>query len=288
MSTQDVRISQLEATDESLTRERDSLFDQLQMRQAELESSRSHQESLENRRTELRHLLREANDKILALTDEITELQRRTATSGPGSPIPSFTNNLQMVADVERRYESKIFDLRQRMEILERERSEVEEEWSRNLNDRSREIDRLRAELSIRDGAKSEEIGQVAAKEQVISALKEEIKLLDSEKLLALEEMKSAKAAAEQAREAEVSCPSLVGSHPLTSWQSFSRMEQNQLLQRVITLGKEVDQLQTRENTLRASNKVRRSNIAATTITDVTIARRYAKSSARCRAQRPS
>ena len=163
--------------------------------------------------TELRHLLREANDKIFALTDEVAELHRRPVASGSGSPVPSFSTNLQIVADIERRYESKIFDLRQRMEVLERERSEVEEEWSRNLTERSREIDRLRAELLMRDSVKSEEVGQVAAKERVISALKEEIKLLGSERLLAIEEMKSAKTTAEQAREAEVSCPQ-VGLYP--------------------------------------------------------------------------
>ena len=65
-------------------------------------------------------------------------------------------------------------------------------------------------------------------------------------------------------------------------------MEQSQQLQRIVTLEKEVAELQSRENNLRANNKVRYFTIAATAITDITISRRYVKSSARCRAQRLS
>ncbi|KAF8328221.1 uncharacterized protein EI90DRAFT_1617948 [Cantharellus anzutake] len=69
--------------------------------------------------------------------------------------------------------------------------------------------------------------------------------LLTDEKLLALNDAKSANAAAEQAREAE----------------NFSQMEQNHLSQRVTALEKEAEELRIREISLRAGNKTLREEL---------------------------
>ena len=66
------RISTLEASLRTLKKERDDLFEQSQLRQAELESSQSHIEALENEVSDLRHQVREANDRILSVNEELS------------------------------------------------------------------------------------------------------------------------------------------------------------------------------------------------------------------------
>lgn len=177
------------------------------MRQAEVESSQSHLESLENQTAELHHLLREATDRSSALSDELVEAERRldanSALGGPSGANANATNSL--IADVERRYESKISDLRERMMTLEHERTDAEEEWSRNLAERSKEIDRLRSDLAARDGRQSVEMDKIAITEERIMALEAELRLAKDEKQINSRELGLAKAAVEQAKESEVS-----------------------------------------------------------------------------------
>ncbi|GES95006.1 viral A-type inclusion protein repeat protein [Rhizophagus clarus] len=76
LSTKSTRIAQLEAHNEKLTTEKEGLFDQLQMKEAEFESSQSLMENLQHRSTELTHQLKEIEEKSLALEEELTTTKR--------------------------------------------------------------------------------------------------------------------------------------------------------------------------------------------------------------------
>ncbi|KAG8894748.1 hypothetical protein FRC01_012779, partial [Tulasnella sp. 417] len=157
LNTKAARISQLEATVKNLTQEKDSLFDQMQLRQAELESSQSHLENLQNQNNELQYQLREANDRIALLESEETAFSRSpasprlrshdsgTSTNLPPSPSHDAPVELaRLLSEAESKYEARLSDLRSKIRSMEKERNESEEEWARNLGERGKEIERVK------------------------------------------------------------------------------------------------------------------------------------------------
>lgn len=151
------RITQLESIVKNLTQEKDSLFDQMQLRQAELESSQSHLENVQNQNNELQYQLREANDRIALLESEETAYNRATpsphlrshdsGTSVNHPPSPSHEAPVELarlLSEAESKYEARLSDLRSKIRSLEKERNESEEEWARNLAERGKEIERLK------------------------------------------------------------------------------------------------------------------------------------------------
>ena len=67
------RIYSFESANLNLTREKDRLFDQLEMRQAELESSNTHMETLQSQTTEYQYQIRELSDRVALLEGELTD-----------------------------------------------------------------------------------------------------------------------------------------------------------------------------------------------------------------------
>ncbi|KAF8314976.1 hypothetical protein DL93DRAFT_2057737, partial [Clavulina sp. PMI_390] len=241
------RFAQLESSHRSVKDERDNLFDQLQLRQAEVESSQSHLESLQVQVNELNHLLRESNDRGSSLAEELLEAQRASAETSLLSPTGSIsTSQVQAsTASVERRYEAKLADLRARMATIERERTESEEEWSKNLSLRSREVERLRAELAARDGQQSVELDRNAKANEERGKLESELKRVLDEKLAMARDVAAMKASLESAKEAEVS--RLI--QYVTVTQKFAALEA------------QIVELQSREGQLRTSNKTLRDEL---------------------------
>jgi len=174
------RISELQGLVRSLEGEKDEFFDQLQLRQAELESSRSRLESLESQTTEFQYQLREANDRIALLTEELADA-RRSQEIRPQAAGPSAEEVTRLLSAAEVKYESRISDLRQQLIAVEREREEGEAEWSRKLSDKVRELESLRGILN--SSARNQVQGEESAKElrQEIELLKDEIQTYQSQ-----------------------------------------------------------------------------------------------------------
>lgn len=88
---------------------------------------------------------------------------------------------------------------------MEKERTESEEDWSRNLALRSREVERLRGELSVRDALLStlKEDRSLKGNEEK-ERLERELKVGRDERDAAKKELSVLKAQLEQAKEAEV------------------------------------------------------------------------------------
>ncbi|KAL6310005.1 hypothetical protein BKA93DRAFT_722402 [Sparassis latifolia] len=170
-----LRISQLESSVEGLSIEKDNLFDQLQLRQAELESARSHLESLEGQSTEYQFQLREADDQVALLTEELADIRREQETRGHISG-PSAEEVTRILSAAEAKYESRISELRQRLTATERERDEGEAEWSRKLSGKVSELETLKTALSASSRHEEEESEDVNALKGEVLTLKEDIR----------------------------------------------------------------------------------------------------------------
>lgn len=167
------RVSSLEATLTSLTNDKNAFFDQLQLRQAELESSQFHLDSLQSQNTELQYQLRESEERFALLNDDITEV-RREQDSRAREPTTSAEDVARLLSAAEAKYESKLADLRKNLNVVEKERNESEAQWSRKLREKVRENDELKQVLG--SATKNRELD-----EGVVEKLKDQIKLLQEE-----------------------------------------------------------------------------------------------------------
>jgi chromosome segregation ATPase len=156
-----------------LTNDKNAFFDQLQIRQAELESAQFHLDSLQSQNTELQYQLRESDDRFALLNDDITEA-RREQESRSREPMSSAEDVARLLSTTEAKYESKLADLRKHLGVVEKERNESEAQWSRKLRDKVRENDDLKQVLG--SAAKSRELD-----EGVVDKLKDQIKVLQEE-----------------------------------------------------------------------------------------------------------
>ncbi|PIL31602.1 hypothetical protein GSI_06304 [Ganoderma sinense ZZ0214-1] len=168
------RIADLENTVKTLSAEKDELFDQVQLRQAETESSQSHLESLQGQNTELQYQLREANDRIQLLQEEFSDVRREQEIKGAPSG-PSAEEVTRILVAAESKHEMKLDDLRRRLAEAERERDEGEARWSKTVKERAREVESLKAAINSSQRSKEAETEEAQALEQEIESLKGEI-----------------------------------------------------------------------------------------------------------------
>lgn len=137
------KIQSLENSVRSLNKERDSLFDQLQLRQAELESSQSRLESLESGQSELQFQLREISERNALLSEELADC-RRELEYREARPSISDEDSSRLRAALEARYEAKIADLTSQLALAEKERNEIESGLSHSLQQKTLENEELR------------------------------------------------------------------------------------------------------------------------------------------------
>ncbi|KAG2159939.1 uncharacterized protein EDB93DRAFT_1074061 [Suillus bovinus] len=167
------QIATLEASVNNLSRENRSFFEQLQIRQAELESSQHHVGTLQSQHTELQFQLREAQDRLTLLAEEISDLrgEQETRPHGPGAPQEDVS---QLISTMEAKYEARLAEIKRNLVLAEKERTESEADWSRKLCDKSRETDELK--MTLQSSAKLRE-----EKESTTGVLKTEIEKLTAE-----------------------------------------------------------------------------------------------------------
>ncbi|KAH7104573.1 hypothetical protein BKA62DRAFT_614648, partial [Auriculariales sp. MPI-PUGE-AT-0066] len=232
VAAKQAQITTLENNVRSLTVEKSELFDQLQQRQGEIESAQAHLETLESQTGELQYQLREANDRAALLSDELADSSRSAGgpgvmSSGGGMPSEDVA---RLLREAEGKYEARLGDLRERMRALERERTEAEEEWSRNLAERSREIERLRRLTGEKDGEYEESVRGMREREKRIA----ELERLNT----------AVRRETEQARDER-----------LNQLQAMLKEESAQLQARLDGLVEQIDDLKTKDSQSRAANK---------------------------------
>lgn len=257
LANKEARIQQLEKTVREVTASRDTTFDELQVRTAEMESSSTQQETLESRTSELLYELKEAKDRNAALGEEVEELRKaRRDVSREDS------NTRRLLAEAEARHEAKVRDLEARAKQLEKDRLETEEEMGRNLQDRLKEVERMRASLAQKDIDYAESVHSSKMREERIEegeTVRKELlnKLKSVEAMLA-----NVKVDADKSGQAEVRplCSSFItGLADAPSFvQAALREELTDRSQRTTALEARLEELQTKESSLRSNNKVRR------------------------------
>ncbi|KAG2023417.1 hypothetical protein CC2G_001073 [Coprinopsis cinerea AmutBmut pab1-1] len=171
------QISTLENSLNNVTRDKNSFFEQLQIKQAETESAQGHLESLQLQNTELEFQLREANDRLALLREEYAEYQREQEVRAR-EPVTSADDIAQMISATESRYEVKLAEMKRSVEVLERERGESEANWSRKLKEKVKEVEDLSRLLGTTAKSREEDIGIADKLRADLARSQEEIRLL--------------------------------------------------------------------------------------------------------------
>jgi chromosome segregation ATPase len=144
LSLKNAQIDHLERSIQSLSVEKDSLFDQLQIRQAEGESAQSLLEVLQSQNTELQYQVREKDSRIAQLNEEMSD-SRQEQHFGVSDPSTSPEEVAKLLAAAESRHEAKLSALKQRLASVEAERVEVETEWRQKVEAKLQEAQRWKS-----------------------------------------------------------------------------------------------------------------------------------------------
>ena len=167
------------------------------MRQAELESAQLHAGSMQSQTTELQYQLRESQDCIAILREELVELQRDHEGNTPLIPTASVEDITHRMSAVEAKYELKVVELKRSLASVEKERNDGEAEWSRKLEEKNRETDELKSVLQ--SSAKSRNVN-----EEVAQVLKAEIERLKDEVATYQRQISGFQLQADQVKDIEV------------------------------------------------------------------------------------
>jgi SMC interacting uncharacterized protein involved in chromosome segregation len=204
-------VNGLEAVVKELSSTKQSQFEQLQSRQAEVETSRAELEALQNRTKELEFQLRETTERCTLLEDAAargrksdqpdgdhtstsTSPHRQSSSSNVHPPSSPSAGDIQrLLAESESRAETKLSDLRFKIRSLEKERNDMEEEWAGKLSERVREVERLKRVVLEKEGEYAEVLRTRKEKEGVIDQGEEARRSLERE-------MKGLRAAVEEAK----------------------------------------------------------------------------------------
>ena len=186
------RLTTAQTTITDLTAQKSSLFDQLQARQADLEGSSAENEALLVKISEVQFQLREAHERVSTLEEELADSHKSSSSkTNPSSPISTTTtlngagttnaSSSSSMIDLQRQlastssaYESKLSELRSQIRRLESERSEAEEEWSRNVQERTKEVERLRGVVEGKDREYEEAVRSRRVREEKVGELEGE------------------------------------------------------------------------------------------------------------------
>jgi hypothetical protein len=143
------------------------------MRQAELESSQGHMESLQSQTTEFQYQIRELTDRNALLAEELAEAQAEHQRPDKGPEI-SAEEAARLLSGAETRYESRLADLRKQLDTVEKERNEADSDWSTKFSKKAREVEELKQ--SIASGAQSQ-----VDNEEIILRLRGDVERLKEE-----------------------------------------------------------------------------------------------------------
>ncbi|KAH0590647.1 hypothetical protein H2248_000777 [Termitomyces sp. 'cryptogamus'] len=236
-SDKEAQIRSLQQSLALVTKDKNSFFDDLQLRQAELESAQSHLEGLESQNTEYQYQLRELGDRYTLLKDDFTEVQRELEAR---SREPAISSNEidRLLSAAESKYELRLFDLKKNLEAVERERNDSDVEWSRKLRDKTREVEDLKRLTSM--------VAQMEEQhEETVAGLRANITALEGEHRLLSEQLQELRQTNTSVRESE------------KSWRS----QEQELTLKINVLEQLVEESKQRESHLRAGNKTLREEL---------------------------
>lgn len=146
------RISTLEGQLRDLRREKDGLFSSLQQKTAEVEAATEKAERVQIAHDELQYATREAEDRVSALQEEIGSFKKARLDAARDDG-----HTRRLLADLESTNADRIAGFETRIKQLERERGEAEDAMAAKLQEKLRELERMRRDIERRDAENSEE-----------------------------------------------------------------------------------------------------------------------------------
>ncbi|KDR85056.1 hypothetical protein GALMADRAFT_52408, partial [Galerina marginata CBS 339.88] len=236
----DAKASQITTLENSLnnvTRDKNAFFDQLQLRQAEVESAQAHLESLQHENTEFQFQLRESNDRLALLKEEYQELLREHDTRSR-DPVPSADEIARMVSAAEAKYEVKLAEMKRNIAILEKERYDAEADWSRKLKEKMKDLEDLKR--AVGSATRTRE-----AEENVVARLEAEL----------VQAMETSKNLERQASE----LPHL--REQIHELQRSGKDQEQEISVKIMVLEKQIEESKAREMQLKQSNKTLRDEL---------------------------
>lgn len=177
-------------------------------------------EEMQTKSKELEFQLREANERCSLLEDSMRDdVVRRGQSVGStetrtDSLSPTRNSTLsgagpmeiqRLLAESESRAESKLSDLRARIRALECERNELEEEWAGKMQERVKELEKMRRVLLDKEKEHARSLEGLRERESRIQEVEQKTRDLEAEisrMKLRMEEVEGDKAVA---AESEVS-----------------------------------------------------------------------------------
>nr|XP_018262225.1 uncharacterized protein I303_05241 [Kwoniella dejecticola CBS 10117]OBR84383.1 hypothetical protein I303_05241 [Kwoniella dejecticola CBS 10117] len=252
LSERTTKVNGLEAIVKELNVNKQKTFEEYQAKVAEAELARSEMESLSTRTKELEFQLRESNERCALLEDSMRESNNNRA-SPAGSRRNSFNKDSvdvkKLLAEAESKSESKLSDLRYKIKSLEDERNEIEEEWSLKLQERLRELEKLRRTIQEKDMDFNDSLRGLKERELRIENSEEKVKALEKELFRLKSKIEDGKGDIQTALDAERSAKDEVSSlntqiHTLQSQLDDSKSHITQLKSTNKTLREEMRKLQ--------------------------------------------
>ena len=184
LATKNREVERLEENVRVLGREKDGLFEEVQLRSGEGESARMQLDVLQSQVEEMRFRLRESEERMGALQEELTEARRGHATNGVDAPTtgPGAGELAALLSETTSRHEARLAELRNRMRTLELERVDAEESWSRTLQQRAEENERLRGIIGVKDREFKDALDGRRARDEVVQRLEADVERERKEK----------------------------------------------------------------------------------------------------------
>ena len=184
LATKSREVERLEENVRLLGREKDGLFEEVQLRSGEGESARVLLDVLQSQVEEMRFRLRESEERMGVLQEELAETRRGRAANDVDSPTtgPGAGELATLLSENASRHEARLADLRNRMRTLELERADAEESWSRTLQQRAEENERLRGVIVIKDREFKDALDGRRARDEVVQRLEADVERERKEK----------------------------------------------------------------------------------------------------------
>jgi chromosome segregation ATPase len=222
---------------QSLYKEKSDLFDELQMRTAELESSQTRLEQSLSQCNELQFQLRNSSESIASLHEEVTELRHHRRPDDGHSATEDIT---RLLLETEGRYEARLSDARTKIRLLEKERSQAEEEWTRGSNEKTLTLGNLRRDLEAKDREKNSILARQKDSDNVISKL--QVALRAEQQTTSLQKLSLEDLEIEQGN--------------LRGREASLRQELHDYTEEAESLARQLESLKTQDSQLKLTNKV--------------------------------
>lgn len=184
LATKSREVERLEENVRVLGREKDGLFEEVQLKSGEVESARVQLDVLQSQVEEMRFRLRESEERMSVLQEEVAEGRRRHSTNDLDTPTtgPGARELAALLSETTSRHEVRLAELRNRMRTLELERADAEEGWSRTLQQRAEENERLRGIIVIKNREFKDALDGRRARDEIVQRLEADVERERKEK----------------------------------------------------------------------------------------------------------